>query len=190
MPTPLLHSAVAVAIARATLRERFCWKLAAIAAGLAVLPDMDLLPGILSGDPVRFHHGATHSLLFAVVTALAASRLAQGGEGAPRRVWVLLLASLSHTALDLFNYEATEPVVTVLATQPLFWPLKTRVWPLAQVFASAPIPPDPKLWFTSTFFGIVLRELALGAAVLVLAWRLPDRAGASAPAEAGVGAES
>ncbi|MBI5202331.1 MAG: hypothetical protein HY925_12145, partial [Elusimicrobia bacterium] len=87
-----------------------------------------------------------------------------------------------------FNYEGYEPVPTLAATQPLFWPLPVRVWPLAPVFASSPIPADPRLWFTPLLARILGVELLCGALVLFAAWRLPARERAGAPA--GVGAES
>ena len=163
----------------------------AAAAFVATVPDLDLLPGILLGDPVRFHHGLTHSILFATLVAFAASRLGWDDDSAPmRRFWLLCVAALSHPALDLFNYEISEPVATALATQRLFWPLPTLVWPIARFFPSAPIPPDWRRWFTSDLFRIVVRELVFGVIVLAATWRLPGRIGAPAPAVSGAGAGS
>ena len=41
------------------------WYLLILIAGVA--PDFDFLPGILIGDPNRFHHGPTHSILAGIL---------------------------------------------------------------------------------------------------------------------------
>lgn len=189
MPTPLLHSAVGIACVRAGLRGPVPWSALALGAVVAVLPDLDLLPGMLLGDPVRFHHGMTHSFLFAALSAWLASRLYGGGESPRRLLGSLWVAAFSHSGLDLFNYRATAPLVDPEATQLLLWPLGVKVPPLGRVFESAPIPPDPALWFSSAFFGIVGAELVLSALVLFLAWRLPLPAREPVPLETRVGAD-
>ncbi|MBI5202163.1 MAG: metal-dependent hydrolase, partial [Elusimicrobia bacterium] len=75
MPTPLLHSAVGAAVARAALRDRLTAKAALLGALVAILPDFDLVPGVLIGHPIRFHHEVTHSIVFAAFAAFAACRL-------------------------------------------------------------------------------------------------------------------
>ena len=188
MPMPLLHSAVGIAAVRFASRGNASRRALAIAAAIAILPDFDLLPGLLLGDPIRFHHGVTHSILWAVVVAWAASRLLWDEREEiwrARRFWTLLAVALSHPGLDLFNYE--EPVVTHLAAQRLFWPLHTAVWPVAQLFSSAPIPADPRLWLSSAFFSVLGREIVLSSGLLLLAWRLPGRERAAAPAGLGAG---
>ena len=72
MPSPILHTAAAASVARLGLRERFTWRDAALFAALANLPDVDFIPGLLAGEPLRHHHGITHSLAFAAAASAGA----------------------------------------------------------------------------------------------------------------------
>lgn len=109
--------AIAAAIAPASQRR------AALLAGamLNSLPDLDVLPLLLSDDPVIrmvWHRGATHSLLLLplVAWALWLWFRSRGGRvaAAPRRwLWIFQCTLLSHPLLDAF---------TVYGTQ-LLWPL-------------------------------------------------------------------
>lgn len=109
--------AIAAALAPASQRR------AALLAGAALnsLPDIDVLPLMLSDDPVTrmvCHRGMTHSLLVLpfVAWALWAWFRSRGGRvsAAPRRwFWIFQLGLLSHPLLDAF---------TVYGTQ-LLWPL-------------------------------------------------------------------
>ena len=72
MPTTLAHAVVGLAAEKAQPARFFPSTLAELAmvAVLANLPDIDFLPGLLVGDPGRFHHGPTHTLLAAVVAGI------------------------------------------------------------------------------------------------------------------------
>ena len=113
----LVGGAIAAAIAPPQHRR------AALLAGAALnsLPDLDVLPLLLSDDPVvrmTWHRGATHSLLLLpfVGWALWAWFMRRGGRvaQAPRRWWwVFQCTLLAHPLLD---------ALTVYGTQ-LLWPL-------------------------------------------------------------------
>ena len=87
---------------------------------LSVLPDIDFVPGFLTGNPNRFHHGITHSIAF----CLAASgilallpRAAKQGIGLPEgRVILAVLAT--HLVLDFFTRDQAPPI-----GMPIFWPV-------------------------------------------------------------------
>ncbi len=97
MPTPIAHTGFALSLAllqdahlgALTPRAR----LARAALLVALAADVDFVPGLLTGSAVAFHHGATHSIAFAVLLAGLAA-LAVG----PSRYW--LPATLSHPLLD------------------------------------------------------------------------------------------
>jgi inner membrane protein len=115
-----IGGAIAAALAPAGQRR------AALLAGAALntLPDLDVLPLLLSDDPVvrmTWHRAATHSVLVLplVAWALWAWFRTRGGRvaSAPRAwFWIFQCALVSHPLIDAF---------TVYGTQ-LFWPLPVR----------------------------------------------------------------
>ena len=72
MPSPIGHSIMACLIYRTTTPSGAGLKLARM--GLYVFAanaaDLDFIPGLLSGDPNRYHHGISHSLGFAALVAV------------------------------------------------------------------------------------------------------------------------
>ena len=46
-----------------------------IVIGLSLLPDLDAIPGIISGDMARFHNNITHSLVVGLAVALVGASL-------------------------------------------------------------------------------------------------------------------
>jgi hypothetical protein len=88
VPSPIAHSLIGLAIgvaalrprgkpARVTLRTRALPLLGF--AALANAPDLDFVPGLLAGDLNRYHHGPSHSMLWALGFALWAGLLARWG---------------------------------------------------------------------------------------------------------------
>ena len=162
--------AIAAALAPASQRR------AALLAGAALnsLPDIDVLPLMLSDDPVIrmvWHRGMTHSLLLLpfVAWALWAWFRGRGGRvsSAPRRwFWIFQCALLSHPLLDAF---------TVYGTQ-LFWPLPVppAMWSslfiIDPIFSLCLIVPCVIAWFArarplaqrSLVAGLVLSVAYLG----------------------------
>jgi inner membrane protein len=112
---------------------------AALLAGAALntLPDLDVLPLMLSDDPVvrmTWHRSATHSLLVLpfVAWALWAWFRGRGGRVAssPRRwFWIFQLCLLSHPLVD---------ALTVYGTQ-LFWPLPVPPVMIGSLFIIDPL---------------------------------------------------
>ncbi len=124
---------------------------AALLAGMALntLPDLDVLPLMLSDDPVlrmTWHRGATHSWLVLPLLAWAiwwffkrrGGRVAQD----PRRWWWAIFACLmAHPLLDSFTVYGTQ-LLWPLPLPPMMWsslfiidPLFTLPWLLAFVVA-------------------------------------------------------
>ena len=125
--------AIAAALAPASQRR------AALLAGAALnsLPDIDVLPLMLSDDPVTrmvCHRGMTHSLLVLpfVAWALWAWFRRRGGRvsAAPARwFWIFQCTLLAHPLLDAF---------TVYGTQ-LFWPLQVPPAMWSSLFIIDPV---------------------------------------------------
>src|SRR3990172_11659995 len=71
MATPLGHGLAGAIICLGF--RRVGWRTPSMAAAVIVanLPDADFLPGIMVGWPSRYHHGASHSIVAAMICALA-----------------------------------------------------------------------------------------------------------------------
>ncbi|MEK9784651.1 MAG: metal-dependent hydrolase [Gammaproteobacteria bacterium] len=117
MPSPIGHSLLAFTVAGCDARmgsSRLWWWLLILTA--AVAPDFDFLPGILIGDPNRFHHGPSHSitgaLLFALMVWLVVKPVGR------REALILFLVYLSHLVADMLAADHGAPYGI-----PLFWPL-------------------------------------------------------------------
>ena len=112
---------------------------AALLAGAALntLPDLDVLPLLLSDDPVvrmTWHRSATHSLLVLPFVAWVLWIWFRGRGGrvaaAPRRwFWIFQACLLSHPLVD---------ALTVYGTQ-LFWPLPMQPVMIGSLFIIDPL---------------------------------------------------
>lgn len=105
----------------------------AAAIVIANLPDVDLIPGILTGDSSRWHHQFTHSFFFAVMVSvciMAAAVLVRRAEGNVVRP-ALLGGGLivMHLALDLFTADPQPPVGLQV------------LWPFSSAYFIAPWSP-------------------------------------------------
>jgi len=156
---------------------------AALLAGAALnsLPDLDVLPLMLSDDPVvrmTWHRGATHSLLvlpwIGWLLWLWFRRCGGRGVQAPRRwFWVFQATLLAHPLFDAF---------TVYGTQ-LLWPLSVPPAMWSSLFIIDPLVTLPLLlacgvaWFARAR-PIATRALVTGLAVCgaYLGWSLMAKA--------------
>jgi len=117
----LTHAAVGAVVGEALRpagRRGPVWVLAAVT--LANAPDLDFLPGLLAGDPVRWHRGATHTLLAALVVAVAAWGLARWRQSRSPRRWAVLAGTAwaSHLLVDWLTVDVVPPYGV-----PVLWPL-------------------------------------------------------------------
>lgn len=130
MPSPIAHAmipAMGFLWLRRGLRTAPSWKeplLLASGVALAVLPDADFLPGFLLGDPVRYHRGATHSLLVCMLAGLVLfplfrASLPEIGRGS--MVAFCVLCVCSHPLLDCLAADVSPPYGLAL-----FWPLSEK----------------------------------------------------------------
>jgi inner membrane protein len=126
MSSPLAHALVGVTIYAGLAPEGrpvVAWRPWAVAAFAGIAADLDFLPGLLIGDPSRYHHWATHSLVAVLVFVGLVAPLAPAALGSlPRRVVILGAAYGSHLVLDLLTVHLRVPGI------PLLWPFSSEVF--------------------------------------------------------------
>ena len=114
MPSPVGHVLAGVSgflLARNYMAPRQQKSLLVGSVVNAVLPDLDVVPGlVLLGDPGALHHQATHSIPAAVMAALVVGYLARcrNANGVWWGMWGCGVY-LSHAILDLFVDDSTPP---------------------------------------------------------------------------------
>ena len=162
MPLPVAHSLLGATICVAADRDGAGVSPGRLATAvvLANAADLDYLPGMLIGDPHRFHRMASHSLTFAVLVGIAAAIAVRSGvvrdwplrPGLPRgALGTGLIATavwMSHPVLDLFNGDYSEPTGVLL-----FWPFL-------------------EVWVASTPFFMNVDKVAGAATPWAFAWSL------------------
>ena len=124
MPSPLGHGILGTAIYLAgTNAESRSRALFVIILFASVLPDLDFLPGFMIGDPLAFHHGASHSFAFAVLFGAMAYLLTlKVRKEMAFCVGVLVgLAFASHVVLDMLSVGAGGA-----RGVPILWPLSDQ----------------------------------------------------------------
>ena len=70
MATSIGHYLFGLSVAKVLAREDDEKKLTPWLATISCLPDLDMIPGLLVGNPARFHHGASHSFAGAAIFSL------------------------------------------------------------------------------------------------------------------------
>ena len=126
MPSPIGHSLLALAIcgmkAPPTLRAPWWWMLILIAA---VAPDLDFLPGIIIGEPNRFHQGPTHSISGAFCFAAGLWVLIKPVR--IREATILFFVYLSHLIADMLAEDLGAPYGILL------------LWPFSDQYFLSPV---------------------------------------------------
>lgn len=97
--------------------------------GVAMLPDLDFIPGILVGQPALYHHGLSHSLGASVLVGLAA--WAWGRRTGQGLRWGLTLGAIyfAQVLIDALGMDTTPPIGV-----PLWWPLSSEYLTLPTIF--------------------------------------------------------
>jgi inner membrane protein len=123
MPSPVGHSLTGYLIYRVAagkIAPNKRWQILALYLVAANAPDLDFIPGLLMGDPGRYHHGPSHSLGFAILFGLALSLttgLVKLGDGI-RNFTVFFSLYFSHVLLDYLSTDTSIPYGVQL-----FWPV-------------------------------------------------------------------
>lgn len=104
------------------LVEPFSWTCYCVF--MAIAPDLDLIPGIIQGQPILYHGGISHSFGFALgLSLLMALLLQRFGWSFRRTFFVGLIAYSTHLLLDPLGPDGREPYGI-----PLLWPLTTQTF--------------------------------------------------------------
>jgi membrane-bound metal-dependent hydrolase YbcI (DUF457 family) len=127
LASPIGHALTGYAIGRLATdgSTREGRRLVAACSVLAVVVDLDFLPGaLLAGRPSLYHQGASHSLVVALAVSLAAAwLLVRDRRSLLRGFAALFAASVSHLALDWLGSDARLPI-----GMPLLWPFSDATW--------------------------------------------------------------
>jgi membrane-bound metal-dependent hydrolase YbcI (DUF457 family) len=120
MPSPIGHTLAGCAVALVLIPPQMpqAWQAWAVCLISANLPDLDFIPGLLTGNPRAYHRGPSHSLMAALLAAGLGAFL---WIGSPlpwlTRAGLIFIAYGSHVGLDYFT-----PGRGVL----LSWPISRR----------------------------------------------------------------
>jgi membrane-bound metal-dependent hydrolase YbcI (DUF457 family) len=173
MPSPIGHALTGLAVRQARPGVFFAapWLESLFLLFLANLPDLDFLPGILSGFPNLYHHGIFHSLGAALAVAVAGGWLFLLGKRRFRSAAsVIFILYVIHLLLDYFAGDTRPPY-----GMPLFWPFSGDYFlaprPLFLNIARSGRSGD---FFSSLFnrhnLDAVLREVMILGGVALVAW--------------------
>ena len=150
------------------LRSR--WPLLACMVA-ANLPDVDFIPGLLIGEFNAFHHGPSHSLLWAIGVGVGCWLIAEAmGSGKSRfKGWLAFALVTSHLAADYLCEDRSAPFGIMV-----FWPMSDQFFLFSHPIFHAMSKSTLVEVFTSENVGPALREAWIGGLLIVsvLCWKL------------------
>lgn len=142
MATPIGHALAGYAVSRwnadetaqFSLKEQtvaqFLWSLikplglTIYCVFMGIAPDLDLIPGVLQGQPILYHGGITHSFGFGLLVSLLMAFLLQWAGWSFWRTFAIgLIAYSTHLLLDPLGPDGREPYGI-----PLLWPLTSQTF--------------------------------------------------------------
>jgi membrane-bound metal-dependent hydrolase YbcI (DUF457 family) len=107
MSFPIAHGllgATILLLANPQRSDKFNWKIAAIGAFLGILPDFDYLLNWIRIFGSGWHHGFSHSFVFALIIGIITAWLVK--DFSFRMILAFSLAVASHAMLDFFITES------------------------------------------------------------------------------------
>ncbi len=179
MASPLGHSLAGLAL-YLTLRKDgttgFSVPEAVAVVVVSNLPDLDLIPGFLSGNSSLWHHRATHSLFFALLVSvciLGASVLLKGAKKTSGRL-VLTFGILIclHIGLDLVTFDDNPP-----RGLQVFWPFSREYFQSPVPLLDRVMRRDVDWELIVQWAKVALKEVIIFGPLLagVVWWRRDDR---------------
>jgi hypothetical protein len=171
MPTPIGHMLAGALICQSAAKksERILIYLFPLLF-FALLPDIDFLFGFPVGNPNRYHHLFTHSLIFVTAVGLAGGWIF---SHFPQKSLlyssaIFLAAGISHLLLDCLALDRRPPFGC-----PLLWPFSNRFFISPVVlFSDVSRISDSKLFFASLLNPHNLRTIAIETGVLAPLWAI------------------
>ena len=153
MPLPVAHSVIGASVAAAIYpKSPAWWKFLCISAFLGVLPDFDYVLNWLRIGRGGWHHGFTHSIVFALCIG-ALTAFVTGWRN--RRAFVAFsAATASHTLLDY--------LITESRGVSLWWPFTDHRYKLR-----GPNPIDYS-WSTTSFWDAVVDVVQISLTELII----------------------
>lgn len=177
MASPIGHALGGLVVYTVGTGKKLNWIALIGSLFFAVLPDIDFLFGLMVGEPNRYHHGVTHTILFVVLAALPGAWLCSRKNARQFRFFALIfvLAGLSHLLFDLVTIDSNPPFGA-----PLFWPLSSQYYIIpASLFTDIHRSADAAGFFKSLFNRhnamAVVREIYLLLPVVIVALLLKKR---------------
>lgn len=134
-------------------------RLLAITAGLSMLPDVDSVLGLLTGDFGRFHNNVTHSLFVGLAVALAIAAVMQWRRGRDFWPWFAV-------ALAGFELHVLMDAATIGRGVMAYWPISSERYqaPLMLFYGLH----WSQGWLSSRHVWTLVTELSFLALVLVM----------------------
>jgi inner membrane protein len=113
MPSPLGHALASFILGRAFQKKETAWDWPKLFFLMfcGIAPDLDFIPGIITGELYRYHHKFSHSLLGAVFLGLFFWMI----YGLWRKIWqrkdlvLILVTVMLHPILDMFVADPSPP---------------------------------------------------------------------------------
>ena len=171
LATPVGHLLLAAAITQSLARNDKERKLGLLISPVALLPDFDIVLGLLSGYIWEYHRGISHSLAMAVIFGVV-SLIGLKLWRVRSPVYLSMLISLayaSHVVLDYLVFDnARVPGVQI-------------IWPLSSELYQSPLTLLPSLFDVGNArFGFnsvvaVLREILLLAPLYAMVYTLKSK---------------
>ena len=183
MPSPLFHLATGVASGLCYPKKhperRLPLRLWGLVIFASIAPDLDVLVGMISGDPNSFHGRHMHSYGAAVVFGLVMGVIFGGSQRLRITLWTMGTYAVSVT-LDIFSVDGRPPYGV-----PLLWPISDQsiISPVSlfRSFRHGGNGATPEQFFDEIFsvhniFTLSV-ELALAVVLigLIFAWRRYNR---------------
>ena len=107
MPLPVAHGLLGASVAAALHQQSDSrrWKVLLTGGFLGICPDFDYALNWFRISGGGWHHGFTHSMLFALFLGLIAATVLGGSK--VRSIVLFSCAAISHTLLDFLMTEST-----------------------------------------------------------------------------------
>jgi membrane-bound metal-dependent hydrolase YbcI (DUF457 family) len=121
MPTPIGHLLAGAAIGTLMSQGSNLPRTLLMGGLAAIAADFDFIPGILIGNPGRFHHAQSHSVTFAILAGVLAALIARKSRF--KSAALVGLGYASHIILDFLTFDDSVPQGI-----PIFWPFLSDVF--------------------------------------------------------------